>query len=90
VPAALGGVGTRIMGAAPERIDPEVAVPPWRKFMRGCVAYRASLDRELKDAPRVIRVVWCGDGALSGFFLNLNVLAVFAAFLCDSLLLGAF
>jgi hypothetical protein len=39
------------MGAAPERIDPEVAVPPWRKFMRGCVAYRASLDRELKDAP---------------------------------------
>ena len=35
----------------PERTDPEVAVPPWPKFMRGCIAYRASLDRELKGAP---------------------------------------
>lgn len=35
----------------PEPIDPVVVVPPWPKFMRGCVAYRASLDRELPDAP---------------------------------------
>ncbi|MGV6875317.1 hypothetical protein ACUSIJ_21815 [Pseudochelatococcus sp. B33] len=35
----------------PERIDPQVAVPPWPKFMRGCIAYRASLDRELANAP---------------------------------------
>lgn len=34
-----------------EKIDPQVAVPPWPKFMRGCVAYRASLERELADAP---------------------------------------
>lgn len=35
----------------PETIDPDVAVPPWPKFLRGCVAYRESLDRELPDAP---------------------------------------
>jgi hypothetical protein len=35
----------------PERIDPEVAIPPWPKFLRGCLAYRESLDRELPDAP---------------------------------------
>lgn len=36
----------------PEPTDSAVAVPPWPKFMRGCVAYRESLDRELADAPR--------------------------------------
>ena len=35
----------------PEPLAPDVAVPPWPKFMRGCVAYRASLDRELAEAP---------------------------------------
>jgi hypothetical protein len=35
----------------PERVVPEVAVPPWPKFLRGCVRYRESLDRELPDAP---------------------------------------
>ena len=35
----------------PERTDPEVAVPPWPKFMRGCIAYRESLALELKGAP---------------------------------------
>ena len=34
----------------PELMAPEVAVPPWPKFMRGCVAFRESLDRELPDA----------------------------------------
>jgi hypothetical protein len=28
-----------------------VAVPPWPSFMRGCIAYRESLDRELANAP---------------------------------------
>ena len=28
-------------------------VPDWPQFMRGCVRYRASLDREAPDAPRV-------------------------------------
>jgi hypothetical protein len=35
----------------PEQIDPAVAVPPWPKFLRGCVAYRESLDGELPTAP---------------------------------------
>lgn len=40
----------QLSGLLPEPIDPEVAVPPWPKFMRGCVAFRSSLDRELPDA----------------------------------------
>jgi hypothetical protein len=27
-------------------------VPDWPQFMRGCVRYRAALDRELAGAPR--------------------------------------
>lgn len=35
----------------PEPAAPDVAVPPWPKFMAGCVAYRRSLDKELPNAP---------------------------------------
>jgi hypothetical protein len=35
----------------PETVDPATAVPPWEKFMRGCIHYRASLDRQKPDAP---------------------------------------
>ncbi|MCC0807277.1 hypothetical protein FPV16_13705 [Methylobacterium sp. W2] len=35
----------------PEPVAPDVAVPPWPAFMRGCVAFRSSLDRELPHAP---------------------------------------
>lgn len=31
----------------PEQIEPAVAVPAWPAFLRGCVAYRQALDREL-------------------------------------------
>jgi hypothetical protein len=34
-----------------EPIPADIAVPPWPKFLRGCVAYRESLERELPDAP---------------------------------------
>ncbi|MEZ5091524.1 hypothetical protein [Nocardioides sp.] len=34
----------------PERLDPDIAVPPWPRFLRGCVAYRESLDREAPEA----------------------------------------
>jgi hypothetical protein len=34
----------------PEQLSPEIAVPPWPKFLRGCVKYRESLDRELPNA----------------------------------------
>lgn len=35
----------------PEGVDPEIAVPPWPKFLRGCVKYRESLDRQRPNAP---------------------------------------
>jgi hypothetical protein len=41
-----------LWGLLPERVAPEVAVPPWPKFLRGCLQYREALDRELPDAPR--------------------------------------
>ena len=34
----------------PEQIMPDVAVPPWPRFMRGCVRHREALERELPDA----------------------------------------
>jgi hypothetical protein len=34
----------------PERTKPSIAVPPWPKFMRGCIRYRASLDRQAPGA----------------------------------------
>jgi hypothetical protein len=40
-----------LWGLLPERLAPEVAVPPWPKFLRGCLRYREALDRELPDAP---------------------------------------
>jgi hypothetical protein len=30
-------------------------VPEWLRFMRGCIPYRASLDRHLPEAPRTNR-----------------------------------
>ena len=35
----------------PERTEPEIAVPPWPKFMRGCIRYRQSLDTQAPGAP---------------------------------------
>ena len=35
----------------PEKTKPSIAVPPWPKFMRGCIQYRQSLDRQAPDAP---------------------------------------
>ena len=34
----------------PERVEPDIAVPPWPRFMRGCVAYRQSLDEQAAGA----------------------------------------
>jgi hypothetical protein len=41
----------QLWGLLPERIDPQVAVPPWPKFLRGCLRYREARDRELPNAP---------------------------------------
>lgn len=34
----------------PEKTKPAIAVPPWPKFMRGCIRYRQSLDRQAPGA----------------------------------------
>ena len=41
----------QLWGLLPERIAPDIAVPPWPDFLQGCVRYRASLDRQRPDAP---------------------------------------
>ena len=44
-----------LWGLLPERSDPLPAVPAWPQFLRGCIRYRQSLDRELANAPRSTR-----------------------------------
>jgi len=34
-------------------VEPAIAVPEWPQFMRGCVAYRQSLDTQAPEAPRI-------------------------------------
>lgn len=41
----------QLWGLLPEPVDPEIAVPPWPRFLRGCVKYRESLERQRPDAP---------------------------------------
>ena len=37
----------------PEKVAPQIAVPDWPQFLRGCLHYRESLDLKLPDAARV-------------------------------------
>jgi hypothetical protein len=39
----------------PEKTDPLPEVPEWPQFMRGCIRYRQSLDRQLPAAKRVAK-----------------------------------
>jgi len=41
-----------LWGLLPEPVPKAIAVPAWAQFLRGCVKYRESLDRDLPDAPR--------------------------------------
>ena len=41
-----------LWGLLPEKTDPIPKVPEWPQFLRGCLAYRQSLDEQLPDAPR--------------------------------------
>jgi hypothetical protein len=41
-----------LWGLLPDRTDPVPVVPEWPQFLRGCVRYRESLDRQAPDAPR--------------------------------------
>lgn len=42
----------KLWALLPEKTDPQIEVPEWPQFMRGCVAYRQSLDRQAPHAPR--------------------------------------
>ncbi|HEX5110463.1 MAG TPA: hypothetical protein VFV95_18560 [Vicinamibacterales bacterium] len=42
----------KLWGLLPEQSDPIPAIPAWPQFLRGCVRYRESLDRQLPGAPR--------------------------------------
>ena len=35
----------------PEKVEPAIAVPPWPRFLRGCIRYRQSLDEQAAGAP---------------------------------------
>ena len=43
----------QLWGLLPEKTDPLPEVPAWPQFLRGCLRYRESLDRQLPDAPRM-------------------------------------
>ena len=45
----------QLWGLLPEKIDPQIAVPEWPQFLRGCVRYRQNLDAERPDAPRTTK-----------------------------------
>jgi hypothetical protein len=42
----------QLWGLLPEATDPLPSVPEWPQFLRGCLEYRESLDRQLPNAPR--------------------------------------
>ena len=39
----------------PEKLSPQIAVPAWPQFLRGCIRYRQSLDAQAPQAPRTQR-----------------------------------
>jgi hypothetical protein len=43
----------QLWGLLPEKIDPEIAVPAWPQFLRGCLRYRESLDLQQPKASRI-------------------------------------
>ncbi len=42
----------KLWGLLPEGPAAVPVVPAWPQFLRGCIRYRESLDRELPGAPR--------------------------------------
>lgn len=43
----------KLWGLLPEKTDPQPVVPAWPQFLRGCLKYRESLDRQLPAARRI-------------------------------------
>ena len=44
---------SQLWNLLPEKVSPELAVPEWPQFLRGCLRSRESLDLQLPNAPRV-------------------------------------
>jgi len=44
-----------LWGLLPEKTDPLPTVPDWPQFLRGCVHYRESLEKQLPNAVRTNR-----------------------------------
>ncbi len=42
----------QLWGLLPEPVPHDLLVPAWPQFLRGCLRYRESLDRQLPDAAR--------------------------------------
>jgi len=42
----------KLWSLLPEKIVPEIMVPEWSQFLRGCIQYRESLDKQNPDAVR--------------------------------------
>ncbi|HZG26121.1 MAG TPA: hypothetical protein VEZ17_16150 [Chitinophagaceae bacterium] len=40
----------KLWALLPEKLKPEIAVPEWPDFMKGCIRYRQSLDEQNRDA----------------------------------------
>ena len=53
----------QLWGLLPETAEPDIAVPEWPQFLRGCVRYRQSLDDQAPDAPRTSEE-YQGEGVL--------------------------
>ena len=45
----------QLWGLLPDKTDSQPTVPDWPQFLRGCVRYRESLDRQLPRAPRTAK-----------------------------------
>jgi hypothetical protein len=42
----------QLWGLLPKSTDPVPTVPDWPQFLRGCIKYRESLDKQLSEALR--------------------------------------
>jgi hypothetical protein len=67
---------SRTLGLLPEYVDPAVAVPPWPTFLRGCVAYREALERELPQAAMHEALIRSGPQAPASWDYPLLTLGV--------------
>ena len=40
---------SKLWSLLPEKIDPKISVPEWPEFLKGCIRYRQSLDKQIHD-----------------------------------------